>query len=773
MSYGRKSKERAIRRRSAGRGSKRRETNGLSSEQVPAEHAQDVDFTNSRFIGPDIETARRPRGVAQIMHFAHTFPSADQMPNLRPTHHRQDKRIPERRRAAARTGRTAEGDASTAAADRIDPAILPGARAATMPRRLDPQLATRTNAAPTGDGWLHEIKFDGYRLLARVEGRAIRLFSRNGKDWTARFPELCDTLGDLEIGEAFVDGELVALQSDGTSSFRQLQEALSANRTAGLIYEVFDLPYLDGYDLTGAPLEARKLLLRDLLASRQALNHRGQIRYVQHFEGQGDALYDEVCQLGLEGIMSKRRESRYRSGRSSDWLKVKSVQQGEFVVGGFTDPSNARIGFGALLLGAYNDRQELCYIGSVGTGFSAQRLRTLYQDLREIEIDWSPFALNAPLDAVRGAHWVKPELVADVEFTEWTRDGVLRHPVFRGLREDRDPDEIVLAGGSAAAETLRIEQPPKGARMTKPPRARATHETVAGIRLTHPDRILYADQGVTKAHLARYYEQVADRILPHLANRPLTLVRCPDGQHGSCFYQKHPPDGLSDAVGRIEIDGSDGASSEYMYVDSLPGLVSLVQIGALELHVWGSTIDALETPDTVVFDLDPGPGVTWPRLIEGADAVEKRLAALGFRSYPKLTGGKGLHVIVPLLPREKWDRVKEFTRAVAEGLARERPEHFTANMAKSKRHGRIFIDYLRNGRGATAVAAYSTRARPGASVAVPIGWEELDPASRSDRYGIDTVRRRLAALRKDPWPDYERARRAITAETLEAAGMRG
>lgn len=683
--------------------------------------------------------------------------------------HRQDKPYP-RRQSGSGTARNSQRPLSRLPPPPVvDPASVEGAVRAPMPRRLEPQLATRSSAAPTGDGWLHEIKFDGYRLIARIEGRAVHLFSRNGKDWTPRFANLVEVLADLDIDEAVIDGELVALQSDGTSSFRQLQEALSANRTAGLIYEVFDIVYLDGYDLMAVELETRKRLLRDLFASRGVLSHRGPIRYVQHFEGRGDALFAEVCQLGLEGIMSKRRSSGYRSGRSADWLKVKCVQQGEFVIGGFTDPSNARIGFGALLLGAYNDRSELCYIGSVGTGFSAQRLRTLYQQLREIEVEGSPFAFDGGLEAVRGAHWVRPELVADVEFTEWTRDGVLRHPVFRGLREDRHPTEIVLSGEDRATETLRIEPPAKGARMTRPQKPSQVYETIAGVRLTHPDRILYPEQGVTKAHLARYYEQVAEHILPHLANRPLTLVRCPSGSHEACFYQKHPPEGLGDAVHRVPIEESDGPS-EYMYVDSLAGIVSLVQIGALELHAWGSKVDALETPDLLVFDLDPGPGVTWPKLIEAAHLIEERLAQLGLESFPKLTGGKGLHLVVPLLPRAEWERAKEFCRAVAERLAREHPERFTSNMAKSKRRGRIFIDYLRNGRGATAIVAYSTRARAGASVAVPIGWDELDPASRSDRYGIDTVRRRLAALRKDPWPDFERARRAITEETLDAVG---
>ncbi len=704
------------------------------------------------------------------------------MPRPRPTSQAAE-RFADRRRSRTRSegdrrGGTERSDGKVEVpvgrSITADMASLSGIRRTELPLRFEPELGTRAEAAPGGDEWFHEIKFDGYRLIARVEGRAVRLFSRNGKDWTARFPRLVETLADLEIDEAWLDGELVALQADGTSSFRHLQEALAAHRTDELIFEVFDLTHLNGYDLTGVALESRKLALKDLLTSRGVLAPRGVIRYVQHFEGRGDALLDEVCQLGLEGIMSKRRTSPYRSGRSSDWLKIKCVQQDEFIVGGYTNPSNARIGFGALLLGAYNEQGELCYIGSVGTGFSAQHLRTLYQRLREIEVERAPFAQGRLLDAVRAAHWVRPELVADVEFTEWTRDGALRHPVFRGLREDRSPEEIVLSVDSPLVD-WRVEPPAlRGTRMTRPAKLRSGEEHIAGVRLTHPDRVLYPDQGVTKAHLARYYEQIADRILPHLADRPLTLLRCPGGREKTCFYQKHPPDGLGDAARRVMIEEADGSgSAEYMHVDSIAGIVSLVQIGTLELHVWGSRVDAVETPDTAVFDLDPGPGMTWPRVIDAAHLLRERLDAIGVTSFPKLTGGKGLHLVVPLVPRAAWDRVKEFARTVAESVARDHPGQFTSNMAKSRRQGRIFIDYLRNGRGATAVCSYSTRARAGAPVAVPISWDELDPAARPDRYGIDTVKRRLAALRKEPWADFERSRRPITAEMIMAAAQRG
>jgi bifunctional non-homologous end joining protein LigD len=682
----------------------------------------------------------------------------------------------------------------------VDVASLPGARSAPLRGAVAPQLATRVDEAPRGDGWVHEIKFDGYRVMARIEGRDVRLLSRNGKDWTDRFPQLTDALGDLALDAALLDGELVALQPDGTSSFRQLQEALAAKRSGSLIYEVFDLLHLDGYDLSDVELIARKGALKDLLGSR-GLDHRGRVRYVHHFEGKGGELYAEVCQLGLEGIMSKRRASHYHSGRTTDWLKIKCVEQGEFVVGGFTDPSSARIGFGALLLGVYNERGQLVYTGNVGTGFSAQRLRTLYQALRELETDTCPFAAGAQRLSLRGVHWVRPELVADVEYSEWTRDGALRHPVFRGLREDRSPSEIVSSGDMAAAlghavpidlaaapirpapsrpspsqpsptklAPRRTHSPPGKSRL--PAGRNGLDEVVAGVRLTHPDRVLFAEQGITKLHLARYYEQVEEWILPHLERRPLALVRCPEGSGHACFYQKHPPEGLSSAVGRVTIEES-GGEATHLYVDSLKAIVALVQIGVLEFHCWGSRIDAVDTPDVLVLDLDPGPGVTWPRLLEGAIALRERVERLGLQSFPKLTGGKGLHLVIPIAPTRGWDDVKRFALAIAEAEAREHPDRYTTNMAKAKRPGRIFIDYLRNGRGATAIAPYSTRARSGAPVAVPIAWDELDPASRSDRYSIDTVRRRLAALRKEPWAGFEQARAAITDEMLAAAGASG
>lgn len=657
-----------------------------------------------------------------------------------------------------------------------------------LPAAPGPQLATRVDVAPSGDGWLHEIKFDGYRLMARISGSNVRLLSRNGNDWTERFPVLVKAFTRLSVEEALIDGELVALQSDGTSSFRQLQEALAAKRTKDLVFEAFDLIHLDGYVLTEVELATRKKLLKSLLANRGTATNRGPIRYVQHFEGKGAALFEEVCSLGLEGIVCKRRTARYRSGRTTDWLKMKCVQQAEFVVGGYTKPSNARSGFGALLLGAYTPARQLRYVGSVGTGFSAQQLRNLHRVLRKLESERCPFDEGRHRDAIRGVHWVRPELVADVEYSEWTRDGMLRHPVFRGIREDREPGEIELGMPAAPVATRsRPATPPApvilGATRRRAgdgvagaqPRARRglgnAGIEVAGVRLTHPDRVLYPDQGVTKLHLARHYAQAAPWMLPHVTNRPLAVVRCPEGSGKPCFYQKHPPEGLPEAVGRVRIRES-GGEATHLYVESLAGIVALVQMGALELHCWGSRVDLLERPDLMVFDLDPGPSVEWTDVIRGARELDARLAALGLRTFPKLTGGTGLHLVVPLERRHEWDEIKQFARAVAEASARERPDRFTAQISKAKRQGKIFIDYLRNGRGATAVASYSTRARQGAAVAVPISWDELSAATTPDRYTVETLPRRVAELSRDPWEGFERARATLTPEMCAVARSR-
>ncbi len=656
---------------------------------------------------------------------------------------------------------SAEGEAAPAP-DPPAPSRLPRARRDSMPETPRPQLATLVREPPRGPGWLHEIKFDGYRILARVEHGQARLMSRNGKDWTGRFPEITGLLEDVPA-DALLDGEVVALGADGSSSFRRLQEALSAKRTERLVYQAFDLLHLDGFDLTATPQAARKRALAEVLESA-GLVGSARIRYTDHLDGQGDVFFDNVCRLGLEGIVSKRANAPYREGRNRHWLKLKCTRHEELVIGGYTDPSGGRTGFGALLLGAYHEGR-LVYTGKVGTGFSDRQLEDMHRRLAALEVKDSPFR---PPPRERGVHWVRPELVAEVEFAERTRDGMLRHPTFRGLREDREPEEIVVkpdAGPARESSPVRGGPGHRGRGQNR----KQDEAVVAGVKITNPDRVLYPGQGVTKLALARYYEAIGNWILPLLAERPLSLLRCPEGRAKACFFQKHPGQTFGPELPRVRIQEKSGGA-EHLYVRRLPDLVALVQMGTLELHVWGSRVSDLEHPDLLVLDLDPGPGVAWSDVLRAARSLNDRLAQLGLAGFPRTTGGKGLHVVVPLEPSLDWDGVKAFARGVAHAHAHDEPRKLTVNMAKSKRQGRIFIDYLRNGRGATAIASYSTRAREGAPVAVPVRWDELGPALTSDRYRLENVRRRLSTLRADPWDGFDQARRPLTTAMLEAVG---
>jgi len=614
---------------------------------------------------------------------------------------------------------------------------LPGARRAAPPATLAPQLATLSEQVPRGETWLHEIKFDGYRLVAHLEQGKVRLMTRNGHDWTARFRAQARQLAALPVRQAILDGELVALDASGASSFRELQEAISRKQTGQLVYQLFDLLYLDGYDLSAVPLLERKGALEQLLQAAGA-GDKALLRYSDHLRGQGPEALEQACALGLEGIISKRAGAPYRSGRSKLWLKGKCTRHEKFVVGGYTPPAGARSGFGALLLGnLHHGRLE--YAGRVGTGFSSRQLEELHALLQEMEVEQSPFLPSPSLPTARGVHWVRPRLVIDVEYAERTRDGLLRQPSFRGVREDLEPEQLSASGAT-------LEEP------TAPGLRQADATEVAGVPITHPERILYPELGVTKLALARYYEGIGEWVLPYLARRPLVLLRCPEGRE-ACFYQKHMGESQARSVPRIAIDEG-SARRDYLYVRSLADIVTLVQHGALEFHPWGCQVDDIEHPDLLVFDLDPAPEVAWETLLRTARELRERLRELGLSAFPRTTGGKGLHLVVPLRPRADWHALKAFARAVVERHAADEPQLLTTNMAMAKRHGRIFLDYLRNARGATAIASYSTRARPGAPVAVPLRWDELGPAVRSDHYTVDTLRRRLGALKADPWEGF-------------------
>ncbi|HEX8119299.1 MAG TPA: DNA ligase D, partial [Pyrinomonadaceae bacterium] len=580
-----------------------------------------------------------------------------------------------------------------------------------------------------------------------------KLTTRNGHDWTPRFPAIAAALGALPVETAILDGEAVVEDEAGVSNFSALQDALSEGRAAdGAALYAFDLLYLDGSDLRGLPLEERKGALAALVRPEQGA---GVLRLSEHIEADGEAVVRHACRLGLEGVVSKRRDRPYRSGRVEDWLKIKCTNRQEFVIAGFTPSSALKNAIGSLILGVY-ENGRLIHVGRTGTGFTSDSARDLWKRLKPLRVDASPF--ETPLNTLqkRDAVWVRPELVAEVEFRGWTADRHLRHAAFKGLREDKRAQEVVIEAPKKA--------PAKGGRPGKEEtRVTASGEVeVAGVPLTHPDRILWEEQGVTKQGLAEYYEEVARWVLPHVVRRPLALVRCPSGSQKGCFFQKHSWAGVSDFIRRATVRDEDG-EDEVLLVEEIRGVIALVQAGVLEIHPWGATIEDVERPDRIVMDLDPGEGVAWPRVIEGARELRERLKALGLESFVKTTGGKGLHVVVPLAPAADWDTVKAFAKDLADAMERDNPQAYVAMAAKKARAGRIYVDYLRNGRGATAIAAYSTRARPGAPVSTPLAWDELSPALKPNHFTVSNLPSRLERLRDDPWAALFAIRQTLPA----------
>ena len=675
--------------------------------------------------------------------------------------------------------------AATAA---VDPSRLAGARRGPLPAFVAPQLATLVAEAPRDAGWLHELKLDGYRALCRIEGGRARLLTRRENDWTSQFARVASAAAFVPAEAALLDGEVVWMGDDGRTDFQALQRALGAERDDRLFYFAFDLLHLDGFDLRRAPLAERKEALRALLAA--APDEAAAIRFSDHVEGDGVPFLRQACRHRLEGIISKRRDAPYQERRTRDWLKIKCSAEQELVIVGYTEPAGSRQGLGALLLGVH-EGAELRHAGKVGTGFDEATLRDLLRRLQALERPTPP-VVNPPRGAkARGVHWVEPELVAQVSFTDWTEDGVLRHPSFKGLREDKDPHEVVREAASAvrhegakraparttakgkSGASVRASERAQAA--AKPARAaaragraaspRGTVE-VAGVRITNPDRILYPDQGITKLELVRYYDRVADLILPHLEGRPLMLMRCPAGRGKQCFYQKHLANATPPSLVEVPVTEKSGEQAIYVAVESREGLLTLPQMGVLELHPWGSRRQRLDRPDVLIFDLDPGPGVSWPDVLAAARELRVLLRDLGLESFAKLSGGKGVHVVVPIVPQLDWEPIKAFTQAVVEILAGREPERYVTVMAKAKRQGRIFLDYLRNGFGSTAVAPYSTRARAGAPVAAPVRWEELSPKLAPDRYTVSNFSRRLATQKKDPWDGFFELRQKVPRAVL-------
>ena len=654
---------------------------------------------------------------------------------------------------------------------------LAGARRAPQDEWTPPQLATLADRPPIGDDWVHELKFDGYRILCRVKNKSATLLTRNDNDWTAKLQRIAEAAAALPVKNAWLDGEVVALLPDGSISFQALQNAFDARSEANLVYYVFDLLYLDGYDLRQVPLLDRKRALAAIVPSDAS----GLVRYSDHITGLGEVVFVQACHQGMEGMISKRVDAVYLAGRNRNWVKVKCGSRQEFVIGGFTNPSGSRVAFGALLLGVYDKQGHFRFAGRTGTGFSERSLKELHKRLTELEQVRPPF-VNPPsgVDA-RGVHWVKPRLVAEVSFAEWTNEGLLRQAAFLGLREDKPAKSVIkeeannhtstraVSRGASKTSVRRHARTPR--RSSKENEASADGPAaVSGVILSHPDRVLFPDQGFTKLALARFYDSISTWLLPHLQGRPLTLVRCPEGHKKECFYQKHANDTVPDTIGRVKI--SEGkAVSWYMIADSVPAVIGLVQMGVLELHTWGAKRDGLDRPDRIIMDLDPDPTVPWKLVVEAARLLRTLLNELDLECFVKTTGGKGLHVVLPLQRVHTWGEVKAFSKGVADHLVHLIPDRFIANMSKQKRKGKIYVDYLRNAKGATAIAAYSTRAKAGAPVSVPIAWEELSADMRSDHFTVANVLERLNGLKRDPWRDYFTIKQKLTRKMKASLGV--
>lgn len=617
---------------------------------------------------------------------------------------------------------------------------LPNAAPVRAAPTIAPQLATVTTAVPVGEEWLHEIKFDGYRLMCYVHKGTVRLITRGGHDWTAKYREIADAIAKLDVSDAVLDGELIALDYQGRATFNAMQSAmLAAAKSRRLQLHLFDLPYCDGFDLRRSPLIDRKRLLKHLLAEADDPLH-----YSDHVIGRGDEVFRQACQRRLEGIISKRVDSHYVSSRTSSWLKNKCKHRQEVVIGGYSDPEGKRKGFGALLAGVY-EGDKLVYCGRVGTGFDEAALAPLTKRLSKLKLTKSAFDVPPTRVEAKGAHWVKPLLVAEVEFGEWTDDHRLRHPVFLGLRTDKPATQVVRERADINTPVVAATDSIGGKFMSG--------ATVSDVALSNPDRMLYPKAKVTKRDLAEFYETIAKWILPHIVNRPLTIVRCPKGLPNKCFYQRHLNETLPPTLRGVRVrEGSELV--QYIVLDNLAGLISLVQLSTLEIHPWGSMADDVERPNRLIFDLDPGPGVPWKRVVEAARTTRDILAAAELQSFVQTSGGKGLHVVVPIVARAGWDEAKAFCKAVAQLMASREPTKYTATLSKSRREGKVFVDYLRNGRGATSVASYSSRARDTASVATPLTWAELPGLRRANGFSVRNLPRRLDALKADPWESF-------------------
>lgn len=624
-------------------------------------------------------------------------------------------------------------------------AIPAAAIKAALPATLKPQLATLVDQPPgDADEWLFEIKFDGYRMLARVEGKKIRLFTRNGNDWSHKLPALIAAMAKLKLAPGWYDGEIVVLNDKGIPDFQALQNAFDQTRTENIVYYLFDMPFYAGFDLRAAPLSERKQLLGAVLGKSVS----DAIRFSEPFEAAPRAVLDSACRLGLEGVIGKRPSSVYVSRRSADWIKLKCTQRQEFVIGGYTDPQGSRSAIGSLLLGVHDDRGKLHYSGNVGTGFASRTLNDLKQKLDAIASSESPFAEKTGLD--HKAHWVNPRLIAEVSFGEWTKTGRIRHAVFHGLRADKN------------AKAITREQP-LHLRAIDQPRLPKT------LKISHPDRVIDPSTQTTKLELIQFYSRVGALMMEHLKGRPVSLVRAPDGITGQLFFQKHLETAQMPGIKALAPE-LDPGHAPLLEVAKPEGLLSAAQMNVIEFHTWNALKTNILKPDRMTFDLDPGDGVAWPALQESAHLVRAFLTQLGLASFIKTSGGKGLHIVVPIKRLHDWDTVKSFSQAIVQHLATTLPQRFAAKSGPRNRVGKIFIDYLRNGFGATTVAAWSARARPGLGVSVPIEWSELDSLASSSHWTLANIESRLD-IGNSPWKAYPNSAQSL-ASAMKILGFR-
>ncbi|WP_228896217.1 DNA ligase D [Pseudoduganella aquatica] len=668
----------------------------------------------------------------------------------------------------AASQRSASAKPAAKAADAAE-----AAPARELPATLSPELATLVDKPPSSpQDWLFEIKFDGYRILARVDGKDVQLFTRNGNDWTHKLKPLQAALLKMKLPSGWYDGEIVVHDETGRPDFGLLQQSFDNEKTEDIVYFVFDAPYLDGHDLRSVPLEQRRALLSAVMTKHGTDTVR--------LSAQIDALPEEMvaaaCKMGLEGIIGKRRDSAYTSRRSGDWIKLKCGQRQEFVIGGYTDPQGSRTGIGSLLLGTHGKDGKLHYAGNVGSGFNQASLAALRASLEKLAVDENPFASTRAI--AKKAHWVKPTLVAEVSFGEWTRSGSVRHAVFQGLRKDKLP-RMIMREQPAHLEDLAHAEPGKPARKTarnrvgasakasaKPREADAATPALHGtlpdtLKVTNPDRVIDAESGTTKIALVRYYALVGELMMEHLKERPVSLVRAPAGVGGELFFQKHAD--VAKMPGLKHLDQAlDPDHPPMLAVGSVEGLLSAAQWNVVEIHTQNAVARSYEKPNRMIFDLDPGKGVEWPAIQEAAELVHAFLAELGLPAFLKTSGGKGLHVVVPIKPAYGWDTVKAFSQAIVEHVAGALPDRFSFKSGPKNRVGKIYIDYLRNGRGATTVCAWSARTRPGLGISVPVRWDELPKLKGGDHWTVATVHQRLDEGNA-PWDDYASSAKSITA----------